>query len=413
VGELGELRPTYAAGPHITHSDRGKKEWTTKPRLVYERPVKRCRTRWTVLAGIVLVVAAIIPLLPYIEMRYFYRNPGQSAREQLNPWRRKLMRPQRVVEAMRLQPGMTVLDLGSGYGFFTFLLAQAVGNGGRVFATDCTPDAAKSLASQASQMGVKNVTPVVVQQCGLDAFYKTHTFDAVLACDVVAYLGDAAEQRAFLSELGRSLKPNGRLWVLTNRLDADFDVTEFEDWSVTTEALRSPGAQSLLAKRLRPQVRAALAAGPSALAAESCRRLLVEDLNRLLEDSTFWPEITREFQPPESYLNPRYEPPRRYLLRKLEQTEGFTWTSQKVPERARPLLRLLNRLVIQDLLETVVFEKAFHLDQYEMKNWQYMSDGLLRLSETVPLIEKAGYQLVQEHKILTSHLICEFRHTPH
>ena len=379
--------------------------------VVYEQmlSVKNVRTRWLALAATVIVAVVAILLLPHIQERYFYRNPGQSAREQLNPQRRKLIAPNRVVEAMRLRRGMTVLDLGSGYGLFTFPMAQAVGNEGRVFATDSSPDVADFLAKQASLTGVKNVVPVVVQQFGLDAFYKAHTFDVVFACDVISYLGKPAEQRGFLGELGRSLKENGRLWVLMNRLDADFDAAEFEDWSVTLDALRFPGAQTLVLKRLRPQTREALATGLAAPVTESCRTLLVEDLNRMLEDPTFWPEIAREFQPLESYLSSRHQRPREYLVKKLEQAGGFARTSQETPEHARPLLRLLNRLVIRALLETTVWEKAFHLDQYQMHHWEHMIEGMAHLTKTVALIEKSGYQLVREHKILTSYRIWEFR----
>lgn len=372
--------------------------------------MKGSRTRWLVLAATVAVVAGILLMRPVYEHFFCHNiNIGLSARAELNPWRRKLMPPQRVVEAMHLQRGMTVLDLGSGCGFFTFPLARAVGDEGRVFATDCSPGVADFLAREASRAGVRNVIPVVVQSSGLDAFYKANTFDVVFACDIVPFLGNPPEQRAFLSELGRSLRENGRLWVLIGRLDADFDVAEFDDWSVTLDALRFPGAQALVLKRLRPQVRAALVAEPATPAAESFRNLLVEDLNRLIEDPTLWPEIARQFQPLESYFSPRYQRPREYLVRKVEQAGGFTRTSQEVPERARPLLRVLNRLVIQDLLETSVWEKAYHVDEYQMTDWEHVMDGTAHMAETPALLQEAGYQLVREHKILTTHRIWEFR----
>lgn len=361
------------------------------------------------LGGVAVVAVVFVLLLPHIQERYFYRNPGQTAREQLNPWRRALIRPQRVVTAMRLRPGMTVLDLGSGYGLFTFALAQAVGDEGKVFATDSNPEAVDFLIKQANRTEVKNVAAVVVRQFGLDPFYKANTFDVVVACDVIPYLGNLADQRAFLDELGRSLKENGRLWVIMHRFDADFDAAEFGDWRLVLDALRFPGAQAPLLERLRPQARAAPDGEPVSQTAELCCPLLLEDLNRMLDDPTLWPEIARRFQPLDWYLSPRYQQPRDYLVRKVEQAGGFAPTPQDVPERARPLLRLLNRLVIQDLLESFVWEKAFQLDQYEMHNWQHMIEGLAPYANTVPDIEGAGYQLVQEHKILSSHRVWEFR----
>jgi SAM-dependent methyltransferase len=354
--------------------------------------------------GVAAVAAAVFVLLrPYVHERYFYRNPGQTAREQLNPWRRELMQPERVVEALRLQPDMTILDLGSGYGFFTFALARAVGDKGTVFATDTDPSVADFLTNRATRLEVKNVIPIVVRQFGLDPFYKTHTFDVVIACDVIPYLGNRADERAFLEELSHSLKKNGRLWVLMHRFDADFDAAEFGDWRVATKALRSPGAQASLLKRLSPQARAALDVEPATPGAE-----LLKDLNRMLDDPALWPDIARQFQPLDWYLSPHYRLPRDYLVAKVEQAGGFAQTPQDVPERARPLLRLLNRLVIQDLLDTFVWEKAFHLDEYDMHNWKQRIEGMT-LASPVLTIEDAGYQLVQEYKILTSHHVWEFR----
>src|SRR5258708_33026377 len=142
------------------------------------------RRRFVVLySGAVIAAAAVgfALLQPLIQERYFYRNPGQTAREQLNPWRQELMRPQRVVEAMHLRPGMTVLDLGSGYGFFTFALAQAVGDDGKVFATDSNPQVADFLVKRAERTRAKKVVPGAVLPFGLDPLYRTDTFDGAVA----------------------------------------------------------------------------------------------------------------------------------------------------------------------------------------------------------------------------------------
>ena len=122
----------------------------------------------------------------------------------------------------------------------------------------------------------------------------------------------------------------------------------------------------------------------------------------MLDDPALWPEIARQFQPLDWYLSPHYRLPRDYLVAKVEQAGGFAQTPQDVPERARPLLRLLNRLVIQDLLDTFVWEKAFHLDEYDMHNWKQRIEGMT-LASPVLTIEDAGYQLVQEYKKFSRH----------
>jgi SAM-dependent methyltransferase len=56
-----------------------------------------------------------------------------------------------------LQPGETVLDLGSGAGIDCFLAAQAVGPEGRVIGVDMTPDMVERARANALNAGVSNV----------------------------------------------------------------------------------------------------------------------------------------------------------------------------------------------------------------------------------------------------------------
>ena len=48
--------------------------------------------------------------------------------------------PERVMELLALQPGMTAVDLGCGCGFYTLPMAREVGSEGRVVAVELNPD---------------------------------------------------------------------------------------------------------------------------------------------------------------------------------------------------------------------------------------------------------------------------------
>ena len=56
-----------------------------------------------------------------------------------------------------LQPGETVLDLGSGGGFDCFLAAKAVGEAGRVIGVDMPPEWVRKARKNAVSMGLENV----------------------------------------------------------------------------------------------------------------------------------------------------------------------------------------------------------------------------------------------------------------
>src|SRR5438270_7352355 len=50
------------------------------------------------------------------------------------PEREKEEAPQKVIDALKLQPGDVVADVGAGSGYFSFRLAKVVGEKGRVLA---------------------------------------------------------------------------------------------------------------------------------------------------------------------------------------------------------------------------------------------------------------------------------------
>jgi arsenite methyltransferase len=56
------------------------------------------------------------------------------------PIRDGWQRPAAVIDALHLQSGTSVADIGAGGGYFTFRLANAVGDQGRVYAVDTDQD---------------------------------------------------------------------------------------------------------------------------------------------------------------------------------------------------------------------------------------------------------------------------------
>src|SRR3990172_9550282 len=71
--------------------------------------------------------------------------------------------PERVVEALGLEPGARVADLGSGGGYFTFRLARAVGPTGKVYAVDVDEDLNAYVAERAREEGHANVETVLAE----------------------------------------------------------------------------------------------------------------------------------------------------------------------------------------------------------------------------------------------------------
>lgn len=70
-----------------------------------------------------------------------------------NPLRRLYQNP-RAVLATHVRPGMTVIEIGPGMGFFTLDIARLVGPAGRVVAIDVQPRMIGALRRRAKRAGL-------------------------------------------------------------------------------------------------------------------------------------------------------------------------------------------------------------------------------------------------------------------
>lgn len=71
--------------------------------------------------------------------------------------------------ARRVKPGMTVVDVGANFGYFTLLLGDVVGEGGRVIAVEPNPDAASLLSETLLLNGHSTRTRLVKSALGASA----------------------------------------------------------------------------------------------------------------------------------------------------------------------------------------------------------------------------------------------------
>lgn len=107
-----------------------------------------------------------------------------------------------------LKHGETVLDLGSGAGFDTFLAAKSVGKHGKVIGVDMTLEMIKKAKKNADKMGVNNV------EFRLGDIEKLpvpdNSVDVVLSNCVINLSPDKS---AVFGEIFRVLRPGGRISI--------------------------------------------------------------------------------------------------------------------------------------------------------------------------------------------------------
>jgi ubiquinone/menaquinone biosynthesis C-methylase UbiE len=118
----------------------------------------------------------------------------------------------RLADLLELKPGMTVADVGAGFGAWSMRFARWLGPAGRVYATDV---GAAQLASMRESMAREKLTNVTIVEGGAAAAnLPAACCDAILVRDAYHHFTQPDDM---VRSLAASLKPGGRLAIIDFR----------------------------------------------------------------------------------------------------------------------------------------------------------------------------------------------------
>ncbi|MGM0444181.1 MAG: class I SAM-dependent methyltransferase [Fibrobacterota bacterium] len=125
-----------------------------------------------------------------------------------SPRRRAQLPPENVLDAMDLQPGMHMLDIGAGTGYFALPALRRLRPGGALTALDISPQMLKYLRQQ-----LPEDTKEVLALCGdgQNIDLPDSSLDVALLALVFHEFDDP---RAAVREVLRVLKPGGEMHIL-------------------------------------------------------------------------------------------------------------------------------------------------------------------------------------------------------
>ena len=133
------------------------------------------------------------------------------------PWllrenREEEERPTELFDALAVEAGWTVCDLGAGNGYHSLELARRVGPTGSVLAVDIQPEMLRMLEGRAREAGIENIE--LIEGLSHDPRLPEASCDLVLMVDVYHELSHPAHT---LRAIHRALKPGGRVVLVEFR----------------------------------------------------------------------------------------------------------------------------------------------------------------------------------------------------
>ncbi len=143
------------------------------------------------------------------QMHRLHRDPQAYIGALEDPKRDAYQKPHEVVHALGLKPGEVVADIGAGSGYFTFHLARHVGENGKIYAVDVSPDMILHINRRIRDTKATNIVSVLADPN--DPLLPDQSVNRLFVCNVWHHVGN---QTNYLSLMKKMLKPGGEIVMI-------------------------------------------------------------------------------------------------------------------------------------------------------------------------------------------------------
>jgi ubiquinone/menaquinone biosynthesis C-methylase UbiE len=125
------------------------------------------------------------------------------------PERADFQKPDEVIKALELKPGLRVADIGAGSGYFTIPVAKAIRPAGTVLAVDISQEMLDYLGKRVQAEQLENVKLQKVERD--DPNLPPGGIELILMVDTIHYVKNRGE---YAKKLRAGLAPGGRLVII-------------------------------------------------------------------------------------------------------------------------------------------------------------------------------------------------------
>lgn len=160
-----------------------------------------------------MVITIVVITLVLFATGYWWRYRSLACPASLswlveNPYMNAVAGADKILQKLRLEEGMRLLDVGSGPGRLALPAARLVGNTGEVVALDIQTKMLEKLRLRTEEMGLDNIR-MINAAAGSGEIDKDYYDRALL----VTVLGEIPNKNEALTEIYQSLRPGGILSV--------------------------------------------------------------------------------------------------------------------------------------------------------------------------------------------------------
>jgi arsenite methyltransferase len=126
-----------------------------------------------------------------------------------DPQRDVYQKPHEVLTALAIKPGEVIADVGAGSGYFTFRLAHHMGDKGKIYAVDVSPDMILHLNRRIRELKAMNVSSILADpddpllaEVSVNRFFFANSWHHI------------ENQTKYLSLIKKILKPGGEVIMI-------------------------------------------------------------------------------------------------------------------------------------------------------------------------------------------------------